>query len=39
MLIVAVAGLFVNIAMYKVLHGGATHSHGLLSDSCSGHDH
>jgi cation diffusion facilitator family transporter len=39
MLIAAGGGLVVNIAMYKVLHGGATHSHGLLADACHGHDH
>ncbi len=39
MLIAAGAGLVVNIIMYKVLHGGATHSHGLLADACHGHEH
>lgn len=38
MLITAGGGLLINIVMYKVLHGGANHSHGLLSDGC-GHDH
>ena len=31
MLIVAGAGLPVNIVMYFVLHGGGSHSHGLMS--------
>lgn len=39
MLIAAGGGLIVNIAMYKILHGGATHSHGLLADDCHGHGH
>jgi zinc transporter 2 len=39
MLISAGAGLLINIGMYKVLHGGASHSHGLLSDGCAGHGH
>lgn len=34
MLITAGAGLVVNIVMYKILHGGGSHSHGLLADSC-----
>jgi len=38
MLITAGGGLIVNIVMYKVLHNGSNHSHGLLSDGC-GHDH
>ncbi len=38
MLIAAGGGLIVNIVMYKILHGGASHSHGLLADGCS-HDH
>ena len=38
MLITAGGGLIVNIVMYKVLHNGENHSHGLLSDSC-GHGH
>ncbi len=37
MLIVASAGLAVNIIMYFVLHTGG-HSHGLMSEPCS-HDH
>lgn len=37
MLIVATAGLAVNIVMYFVLHVGG-HSHGLMSDSCE-HEH
>lgn len=32
MLIAAGTDLIVNIAIYKVLHGGAQHSHGLLAD-------
>ena len=32
MLIAAGADLVVNIAIYKVLHGGTEHSHGLLAD-------
>lgn len=45
MLIVAGGGLGVNILMYFVLHGGSSHSHGLMSEGCShehgeeGHDH
>jgi Co/Zn/Cd efflux system component len=40
MLIAATADLFVNIAIFKVLHGGANHSHGLLAGECShGHSH
>jgi hypothetical protein len=38
MLIVACAGLVINIVMYFILHGGSSHSHGLMSDSCD-HDH
>lgn len=38
MLITAGGGLIVNIVMYKVLHNGSNHSHGLLADSCA-HDH
>lgn len=38
MLITAVGGIIVNIVMYKVLHNGDSHSHGLLSEGCS-HDH
>lgn len=34
MLIVAAAGLPVNIIMYFVLHSGGSHSHGLMSESC-----
>jgi Co/Zn/Cd efflux system component len=37
MLIVAVAGLPVNIIMYFILHTGA-HSHGLMADDCGGVD-
>ena len=32
-------GVVVNIVLFKVLHGGATHSHGLMHDSCAGHGH
>ena len=32
MLIAAGADLIVNIAIYKVLHGGLEHSHGLLTN-------
>lgn len=39
MLITAGGGLIVNIVMYKVLHNGENHSHGLLSDSCGHGDH
>jgi Co/Zn/Cd efflux system component len=39
MLIAAGADLIVNIAIYKVLHGGTEHSHGLLADHCDGHGH
>lgn len=39
MLIAAGAGFLVNVLMYKILHGGASHSHGLLSEPCDGHDH
>lgn len=39
MLIAAAADLVVNVAIYKVLHGGAGgHSHGLLGPKCN-HDH
>ena len=34
MLIVAAAGLPINIIMYFVLHSGGSHSHGLMSESC-----
>jgi zinc transporter 2 len=37
MLIVGVGGLFVNIIMYFVLHGGGGHSHGLMTESCDHH--
>jgi zinc transporter 2 len=36
MLITAIAGLLINIILYKILHGGASHSHGLMADE---HDH
>lgn len=34
MLITAAGGLVINIVMYKVLHGGKSHSHGLMSEGC-----
>lgn len=34
MLIVAAAGLPVNIVMYFVLHSGSSHSHGLMGEAC-----
>ena len=34
MLIVAAAGLPVNIVMYFVLHSGGAHSHGLMAEQC-----
>lgn len=34
MLIVAAAGLPVNIVMYFVLHSGGSHSHGLMAEGC-----
>jgi solute carrier family 30 (zinc transporter), member 2 len=36
MLITALAGLLINIILYKILHGGSSHSHGLMADE---HDH
>ena len=39
MAITAFCGVVINIALFKVLHGGATHSHGLMHDSCDGHGH
>lgn len=36
MLITAIAGLLINVILYKILHGGSSHSHGLMADS---HDH
>ena len=38
MLITAGGGLIVNIVMYKILHNGSNHSHGLLSEGCA-HEH
>lgn len=34
MLIVAGAGLPINIVMYFVLHAGGEHSHGLMAEKC-----
>ncbi len=39
MLITAGGGLLINIILYKILHGGASHSHGLLNDHDCDHDH
>ena len=40
MLITSVVGLLINVVLYKILHGGSSHSHGLLNDhSCDEHDH
>lgn len=39
MLIAAAADLFVNLSIYKVLHEGPGHSHGLLGGHCHGHGH
>ena len=40
MLITAVAGMLINIILYKILHGGSNHSHGLMSgDHDHSHDH
>jgi Co/Zn/Cd efflux system component len=32
MLIVAAIGLPINIVMYFILHGGGSHSHGLMAE-------
>jgi Co/Zn/Cd efflux system component len=34
MLIIATAGLPINIIMYFVLHSGSNHSHGLMGEKC-----
>ena len=34
MLITAVAGFIVNFAIYKILHHGGEHNHGLISNGC-----
>jgi zinc transporter 2 len=38
MMIAATADLLVNIAIYKILHQGPTHSHGLMASPCQ-HNH
>lgn len=38
MLITAIAGLLINVVLYKILHGGSHHSHGLMADDHS-HSH
>lgn len=35
MVITAIAGMLINVILYNILHGGSSHSHGLMS----GHDH
>lgn len=39
MLITAIAGMLINVILYKILHGGASHSHGLMSGHDHDHDH
>lgn len=40
MIVAATADLLVNIGIYKILHQGPTHSHGLLGNPCQhGHHH
>lgn len=39
MLITAIVGLIINIILYKILHGGASHSHGLMADHDHSHSH